>query len=229
MISYKSSRSRLSCWSIKESMCSKKSSWSQEVFDQSGSQWALIRAPDHNLVVGRSRGQCALIRAFDRKKFVTLSGSQISSNKSCRSQQVCRSIRTSMCSHKSSWSQEGFDQSGIQWDLIRSPDHNLVVGRLWNQLALIRAFDRKRFLIDQGVNELWQELLIARSLWSIGDRSGSQWALIRAPDRQSFWSIGDSMSSGESSRSQNACCSMRDRMSSDSSSLTQDVWLSIGK
>ena len=189
MSSDKSSRSRLSCWSIKESMCPKKSSWSQEVFDQQGGQWALIRAPDYNLVVGRSGGQCALIRASDRKKFVTLSGSQISSNKSYRSQQVCRSIRTSMCSHKSSWSQEGFDQSGIQWGLIRAPDHHLVVGRLWNQWALIRAFDHKRFFIDQGVNELWQELLIARSFWSIGDRSGSQWALIRAPDRQSFGSM----------------------------------------
>ena len=165
MSSYKSSRSRLSCWSIKESMCSKKSSWSREVFDQSGSLWALIRAPDHNLVVGRSRGQCALIRAFDRKKFVTLSGSQISSNKSCRSQQVCRSIRTSMCSHKSSWSQEVFDRSGSQRALTRAPDRKkFLIDRrsIGESMSSNKSSWSPEFLIDWGLNELWWELPITK-------------------------------------------------------------------
>ena len=109
----------------------------------------MIRAPDHNLVVGRSGSQCALIRASDRKMVFTLSGSQFSSHRSSRSQQVCRSFRSLMCSHKSSWSQEGFDQSGSKWGLIRAHEHNLVVSRLWSQWALIRASDRERFLIDR--------------------------------------------------------------------------------
>ena len=149
MRSDKVSRSQLSCWSTMESISSNKSFWSQEVFDRSGSQRALTRAPD-------------------RKKFM-IDRRSIGVDKVSRSQLSCWSTMESISSNKSFWSQEVFD------------------------------------------------------------RSGSQRALIRAPDRQSFWSIGDSMSSGESSRSQNVCCSMRDRMSSNSSSLTQDVWLSIGK
>ena len=90
-----------------------------------------------------------------------------------------------------------------------------------------------------------------KSFWSqeVFDRSGSQRALTRAPDRKKFLidrrSIGESMSSNksswspeflidwglnvESSRSQNMCCSMKDQMSSDSNLLTQDVCWSIGK
>ena len=170
-------------------MCSKKSSWSREVFDQSGSLWALIRAPDHNLVVGRSRGQCALIRAFDRKKFVTLSGSQISSNKSCRSQQVCRSIRTSMCSHKSSWSQEVFDRSG-------------------SQRALTRAPDRKKFMIDRRSIGESMTLLRApdrQSFWSIGD-SMSSGESSRSQDV--CCSMRDRMSSDSSSLTQDVWLSI---------------------
>ena len=63
----------------------------------------MIRAPDHNLVVGRSGSQCALTRASDRKMVFTLSGSQFSSHKSSRS----HSIRESMRFDKSSRSQLG--------------------------------------------------------------------------------------------------------------------------
>ena len=164
MRSDKSSRSQRSCWSIRESKCSKKSSWLQEVFDPSGSQWAVIRAPDHNLVVGRSGSQCALTRASDRKMVFTLSGSQFSSHKSSRSQQFCRSIKSLMCSHKISWSQESFDQSGSQWGLIRAHDHNLVVCRLWSQWALIRASNRKRFLIDR--RSIRESTSSGKSSWS---------------------------------------------------------------
>ena len=70
----KNSWSQHVCWWMREWIYSRKSSLSQEVFAQSGSQWALIRAPDHNLVAGRSGNQCALKRAPDRKKFLINQG-----------------------------------------------------------------------------------------------------------------------------------------------------------
>ena len=38
--------------------------------------------------------------------------------------------------------------------MIRAPDHNLAFGRSGSQCSLIRASDRKKFLINQQVNEL---------------------------------------------------------------------------
>ena len=194
MSSDKSSWSQRSCWSIRESKCSKKSSWLRDVFDQSGSQWAVIRAPDHNLVVGRSGSQCALIKASDPKMVFTLSGSQFSSHKSTRSQQVCRWIWSLMCSHKSSWSREGFDKSRSQWDLIRAPDHNVVVCRSGNQCALTRASDQSGS--QWGLMRAHDHNLVVGRLWS-------QWALIRASNRKRFlidWrSIRESTSSDKSS------------------------------
>ena len=38
--------------------------------------------------------------------------------------------------------------------MIRAPDHNLAGVRSGIQCSLIRTSDRKKFLINQGVNEL---------------------------------------------------------------------------
>ena len=38
--------------------------------------------------------------------------------------------------------------------MIRASDQNLAFGRSGGQCSLIRAYDRKKFLINQGVNEL---------------------------------------------------------------------------
>ena len=47
-----------------------------------------------------------------------------------------------------------FDFSASQYTLTRAPDHNLAGGRLGSQCSPIGASDRKKFLINQGVNEL---------------------------------------------------------------------------
>ena len=154
MSSEKSSQSQQVCWSIRESMSSIKNPWSQGVFDQLWSQWALIRALDHSLVVGQSESQCCLLELLIVRCLWSIRES-IVSDKNSRSQHVCWWMREWIYSRKSSLSQEVFAQSGSQWALIRAPDHNLVAGRSGNQCALKRAPDRKKFLINQGVYELW--------------------------------------------------------------------------
>ena len=187
-------------------MSSHKSSWSQEVFDRSGSQWALksfrsqnvccplrdwvssgkscrllvnqrfnvcrsgwqwalIRAPDHNMFVGRSGSQWALIRAPDRKTFL-IDWESLSSDKSSWSREVCLSIRESKKS-------------------------------------------AKRFC---RLNRDLMDLLIGVTMSS--DKSSRS--------QQVCWSIRESMSSDKSSRSQQVCWSIRESMSSDKSPWSQE-------
>ena len=88
------------------------------------------------------------------------------------------------------------------------------------------------WLSDLYVNDLWQQLLYARSLlvdW------GSQWALKTSPKWKKFvgwwgtyWALVEwSMSSRRSSRSQEVCWQIMSSTSSAKSSQLQPIWWSI--
>ena len=137
------------------------------------------------MFVGRSGSQWALIRAPDRKTFL-FDWESISSDKSSWSREVCLSIRESKKSAKSFAGQleiQWICWSGWQWALIRAPDHNKFFGRSgdsmssdkcsWSQVvfhrsgsqwALIRASDRKMCVV----------------------LSGTEWTLVRYLDCKKF-------------------------------------------
>ena len=119
-----------------------------------------------------------------------------------------------MNSHKSSWSKEVFDRSGSQWVPIRASDCKTCVVLSGTEWALVRAPDCKNFVGHQRLNVCrsgWQWALIrAPDHNMFVGRSGSQWALIRAPDRKTFLIDWESLSSDKSSWSWEVCLSIRE-------------------
>ena len=135
-------------------MPTKPASNNERIVCWSGCQRAVIRAPDHNTIFGRSRSQWALIRAPDRKKFVWRSGSQWAL------------IRAP---------DRNFDRSGSQCALIRAPGRKNSLGEPEIICALRRAPIARTLTISKNVsvtspvvpqiaNELWLKLPIGREL-----------------------------------------------------------------
>ena len=149
------------------------------------------------MFVGRSGSQWALIRAPDRKTFL-IDWESLSSDKSSWSREVCLSIRESKKSAKR-FCRLNRDLMDLLIGVTMSSDKSSRSKQLFlvdqgSQWALIRAPDRKKFLLSQGVNEPWSSyrsgcqwaLIRAPDHNMFVGRSGSQWALIRAPDHNMF-------------------------------------------
>ena len=154
-------------------MSSHKGSWSQEVFDWSGSQRALIRASDRKTCIALSETEWALIRAPDL-------------------QNVCWSIRDSMFVDRGDNA-----LSETEWALIRAPDRKKFASQSEIQcLSIGVTMSSNKSSWSQGVCCLMRESMSShKSSWSekrVFAGSGSQWALIRASDCKKFFGQSES-------------------------------------
>ena len=172
-------------------------------------QRALIMAFNHKKSVGRSEWQKALMRAPDRNNAWSIK-EVLSSDKSSWPQNVYNNVLVRLGNHKAFIGAPNTDESENQQALTKVINCN----RSGSQRALIRAPDHDKVFKPIGISLSSDESSSSPYIyWWSGsqqaltkaincNRSGSQRALIRAPDHDKvFKPIGISLSSDESSSS----------------------------